>query len=301
MPLHRLRKIFVLLSLSLVFSTSSGLMADSNNAELSLGFADIAPYSFRDKDGRAKGINIDLIRAAYAAMGVKIKVTFLPYGRVLQFIRNGTVDGGLTAYDLIEDPELKKGLYAPVYFSKYYSCLIYMKERFPDGLGIKSVGDLKKAKGLSVDVKRATPEAKLLRDAGLSVYEQEDSLGMIKRFIVGRTDLAYGTPVLAVHMLREVNFPPGKVGFDIYRSGPMYLTMSKAKKSYQDNFFIFAEGLLGIIKDGTYLKIAEQYHGKGSRYAAMHPAADKVLDFLNSARKKQKDQSTGPIRDSRKQ
>ncbi|MFT7772252.1 substrate-binding periplasmic protein [Roseateles sp.] len=65
------------------------------------------PYS-GERDGRAQGMTVELVTAAFAAMGVEVKFELLPYARCMAQTRNGMLAGcfNTTRTALIENDYL---------------------------------------------------------------------------------------------------------------------------------------------------------------------------------------------------
>jgi len=51
-----------------------------------------APSAFTDEDGNAAGIHVDIAKEAFGRIGVKYKITFLPWKRALHTVYTGSAD-----------------------------------------------------------------------------------------------------------------------------------------------------------------------------------------------------------------
>lgn len=78
-----------LLSTSLALAAAAAAPAQPRPVRLLIGAEnDWHPYS-GDRDGRAQGMTVDLVAAAFAAVGVEVQFDLLPYARCMAQTRNG--------------------------------------------------------------------------------------------------------------------------------------------------------------------------------------------------------------------
>lgn len=70
--------------------------------KLTIGYFDWTPYHYRDEDGTPTGLDIELMRATFAAAGCTFDLKLMPWKRTLLALKFGTIDAALGASRMTE-------------------------------------------------------------------------------------------------------------------------------------------------------------------------------------------------------
>lgn len=158
------------------------LMPPSHALEVTMAFGEkIPPFCFPQTDS---GIEVEVIGAALAQMGHRLRPRYFPFARVPLAFKDGTVDATMT--DLGQDLEAAGGHYGdPAVL--YDNVLITLSSR---RLSVRKPADLK---GLSViafpgAAKRYPEWLDAVRQAGAYV-EINDQVVQVKTLMLGRYDV----------------------------------------------------------------------------------------------------------------
>lgn len=100
--------------------------------ELTFCHVEMPPYSYIGSDGQAAGIKVQLLHDIVDRIdGVEASVEFLPWGRCLDYVRSGEVDGVLPLFHNVEREEFM-AFSVPLFHQEIR--FWYNRAQFPDGL-----------------------------------------------------------------------------------------------------------------------------------------------------------------------
>lgn len=191
--MKRLLFVAVLFSALLLSSFSAALAGSSidkilKKKEILIGTAaNIPPLTFKTKDGKLEGLDIDLGRVIAGAMGVNIKTEHIPFEELLPALEKGKIDMIISCMTITPQRNLRVAYVGP-YFMSGQSLLITkeiadsIKDRadinksdfplaVPIGTTSETIAKIEFPKSNLVVVKTA--------DEGLSLLLQEKVKGVI--------------------------------------------------------------------------------------------------------------------------
>lgn len=222
----------------------------SHAKTFSLVTAVYPPYNYLDEG--VKGLNIDIIKAAFSAVDYQVNVEFLPFGRALQYAKQGTVDGIALWYSEHRTQWLQ--------FSEPFtnSELVFYKRKSLK-VNYRTLSDITPFIVGTVQ-KYAYPEnftnnSKIKKDQVLSDEKN------IKKLILGRIDVALIDKRMAQYILRK-NHPKQQHLFDsagTLKNKNYYLAISKNTGNYKKKLEAFNLGLAKIKDNGILAKIISRY------------------------------------------
>ena len=102
-----------------------------------------APFAFNHQ-GVASGATADWIRTVFDRLGIRYRITLMPWARCLAYVRQGTFQIAMDAYY----DSSRKGAF--VYSKPFYTLtpqIYYSRKRYPDGLPVTTRNDLKQLHG----------------------------------------------------------------------------------------------------------------------------------------------------------
>ena len=80
---------------------------------------EFTPFVWTDPSGKAKGIDVDIVREMCRRMDMDCRLQFVPWPRVLSRIRSGSVDGGFAGFRTRERRAFAHFPAHPLHFSTY--------------------------------------------------------------------------------------------------------------------------------------------------------------------------------------
>jgi polar amino acid transport system substrate-binding protein len=254
---YRLKVISQVLCLIFLCGTKSSFATQiehskSDDKFFKLAVAIYPPYNYKDENGEIKGLNIEIITAALSSVGYQVNIELLPFGRALQYAKQGTVDG------------------IALWYSEHRTQWFQFSEPFTNSESV-----FYKRKSLKVNYqtlsdispfivgtvqKYAYPEnfsnnSKIKKD---QVLNDEKN---IKKLILGRIDLALIDKRMAQFILKK-NHPEQIHLFDsagTLKNENYYLAISKNTENYKQKIKVFNLGLANIKKNGILEKIISRY------------------------------------------
>ncbi len=234
-------------------------------AEVALVAYDYPPYySARPMEG--KGLNnkghgfvVDIVRAAYGAVGKGVRVAYQPMARSVLSLKSGAYVGHIGSRQVlglsIEPEDLDS-----VKLSHYYVFFHYFKSRFKGGL--PSHDQLSDLRGYTVASIIGSPAGERLRKEGFRVdFGPELENGMWK-LATGRVDF-WSAVGLTAQTLVARHLPDRVDGFFAVE-GPIFggsvdLNFNIRHRAYTVRKLAFIEGMERIRKSGTYHRILASY------------------------------------------
>ena len=213
--------------------------------------------------GMGRGFCIDVITAAYAAVGVRCSFRFEPLLRSQHSLRSQgyTALVGSTRGRLDEYPE---GLLDSVRISGYRLYFHYLKSRF-DRVDFP-YGSLEDLRGYRIAYTQGSPVRKVLEVAGLTVEPVRKALHGLKMLEAGNVDFWVAVGVSARELVAESL--PGKqddftaIPTPIY-SGDVAVNFDTLHPDYALRRRQLDEGLGIIVENGLYRRIIKSYFPVG--------------------------------------
>ena len=214
----------------------------------------IATVPYPPYHEKSDGLLNRFYTAVFASVDMDVEFIMNPIRRgEVNFLKN-KVDL-FTSYVLIEKkPHVEIDR---MYMFNFAVALFYVKK---ENRNFKNLTDVK---GLNIGVIQNTPYAKLYNNHQIKTVASKDPQTLLEMTIRDRVPLFESTILTGITNIKKVsqlkNFD--YFIFDILRSGPALL---KNHPKYAHIKSKLTLGLKNIINDGTYLRIFEQYWGKGN-------------------------------------
>ena len=246
----------ILFIMSFLFCAPSSLAAQTAKAEnieksFNLVAAIYPPYNYQD--GEIKGLNIEVIKAAFSAVNYKVKVEILPFGRAFQYAKQGIVDGIPLWYS-----ENRTQWFD---FSEPYthSELVFFKSKSLQ-IAYQSLNDLTPFT-IGIVQNYAYPKS-FIDHPDLKIDQVLTDEQNMSKLISGRIDMVLIDKRMAHFILRN-NHPKKLNSFDsaaTLKDESYYLAISKNAKNYKQKHDAFNLGLTKIKENGVLKAIIKKYN-----------------------------------------
>lgn len=244
--------ILLLMLLSSPFSNDSSLLAQEKAAHLVT--LDWPPYI-----GPAlpsNGFVAEIVREAFARVGYRAQIDFLPWNRALYLTERGDYDGLIAVYYTKERDMLLDYHDTPLGYAE-----IVLMELSSSSIEYTSMEDLI---GYKIGVARGFAYPAIFEEADfLERIMAVDTNTLIKLLLGERVDLIVEDRLALFYLLqeefgKEVLEEINVVDPPLERK-PFYLAFSGQRTHETDMLQSFNRGLLEILEDGTYEEIMGQY------------------------------------------
>ncbi|WP_316899547.1 transporter substrate-binding domain-containing protein [Pseudodesulfovibrio indicus] len=218
----------------------------------------IPPYVFRE-NGALTGISIDVINELAERGGFKVRITTLPWARVILGLEEGSLDGAFSAYET--EARKRFCLYSGRVHFDELGIAVRADRQFAY-TGLESLYGKTVGKGRRVWVSEPFQHA---AEMGRIRLVETDDMRMtnIKMLDAGRLDAVIGSPEAMLHYARRLNIAERIVVLpQRMREGiPAYLVLSRAsplegKEEWQGRLTRLLDQMNG---DGTIRAINRRY------------------------------------------
>lgn len=262
LPIRPLIKVAAMATLGLGFALGTSFdqsasaadkAADATGLEVTLACNVFSPSKIADR-AHEPGFDVEILRAAFSASGVRLNTPFYPWKRAYLLAENGDVDG-------------------------LCSCS-YLRERetifqYSDQIGLQHVGlfalepdilsnvrNLDQASGLTVGVVAGYTLERYAKEAGLDTVSANSEKSLLALLRTGRIDAIYAFHETMATVVREHNLATNETLEPTYHETAAYPYFSCLSKR-AGNAAIIAErlneGLETIKTSGQYDAILERY------------------------------------------
>ncbi len=230
------------------WSTAFAACTYAKHATLTLGAEDSwLPYS----DKRGQGISTNIVKAAFAKVGLDIHVVVRPYARVLQDVKAGAIDGGYnvsrqqnTEREFIfgKEPILQARAYW--YFRPNRVLLINTPKKLPDGFRVGAIIGYEYGDIYEIE-RRRFKEVRVPRQVQL-----------IKMLHQGRIDAALMFEEEANYTLKEMGLNETAIHKGMFNhTSDIYLAFSRKKPHSQELAQKFDQGIEKLKETGEYERL----------------------------------------------
>lgn len=193
---------------------------------LLLGDDGFAPYSFTH-EGRAVGIDVDMVRAAAERAGYRADIRLVPWKRLMAWLEEGKAAG---AFSLFRTKK-REAFAAFVTAEPIHVSAIAVFTRAEAVFPFADVGDLRgKRVGVNSGFAISPGFSAMARKGSLLVEEHEGVAANLVRLLEGRTDAFVHTRDVTLYELAQKGLT-GRVTplhTDLDPGRPAYLTLSRA-------------------------------------------------------------------------
>ena len=209
---------------------------------------DIAPWGYKDDQGKITGIEYEIIQAISKEIKEEIKINLVPYNRMIYQLKNGNADFGIffrsKKSETSAEPLIKWGELDIIIISK-------------KGTQIKDYKDIKKLK-IAVRL-GGLFDKKFDNDKTIFKVSQRDYAESISKLTEGKVDAVIGTAATLFYELKKQKVDINSLSTPFYLSKKedwlhfSRLSKNKHKKEKLKN------AVTKLIKDGTFNKIFMKY------------------------------------------
>lgn len=241
-----------LMVLVAIFMTTQTCWAGSYK----LATIEYPPFVFLE-NGKAAGMNVEVIGEAFARAGHSVSYDFVPWTRGLKSVEKGRVDGLFPVYKTPE--RMKYAIYTSEVLGEEAATFFV-----PSASPIQFDGDLAKLSGYTFGIIRDFSYGQMFDDAKnsgvLRKFEVTDSLDSnVKMLVSSRYDIFVGEPFTALDTMKKMGVAEKvrRLSPDI-QSTSTYVMFSRAKnlEKLADDI---SKALKSMKDDGTYQAIIDKY------------------------------------------
>jgi len=241
------------LVLAVLLTTLSGLAAADGN-QVELYTVNFPPYTIIDPQNNIRGIDVEVVTAALAAVGIEARIAEAPWKRILKNIEHGRIAGTLSCaknsiretYMLFSEP-ISENVWGAVTARDFDTSNLV---NFPDiqGYEVVAVADWAQSRQLSQHNLRH------------SVIPDIDS--GIRSVLYRNIDLFYNGKLPTLYHARNLGLRD-KIAFHQFEdieSTPLHLCLSKLYPDSQTLLEQFNTGLNKIKQSGEFDAIYKKYN-----------------------------------------
>lgn len=236
--------IYVFIALALL--SNSAFSADDKIVNMACGT--FPPYKINNAE--RPGIDVEVMKAAWSAVGKKSSFQFFPWKRAVILTTNGSVDG-LCGCSYRPERE-QKFRFSDI--MGHHSQGIFIKTKNKE-ISIKSVADLN---GLSIATVRGYAIQKELDASGIKNVGVLDHKQLVSMLLNDRVDAVYAYRDVFYYNLNKLN-SSSQIRYFELNSQPYYVCISRAIPNSKDITTNLNQGLRIIRYTGEYLKIWRSY------------------------------------------
>jgi len=194
-----------------------------------------------------------IARAAFAASGFELKLTFRPWARLMAETEAGQYDGVVAVW---YKPEREAYL---AYSAPVVDTVIGFYGRVDRPI---AVDRLDRLHPYVVGTVRGYANPESFDAEHLKTDEAVDDLTNLRKLLAGRLDLVLIDKALAAELVRQ-NLPNQRTGIEWLnppiKTMPLFVGVAKKRADYQETLAAFNQGLAAIRKSGEYAKILERF------------------------------------------
>lgn len=245
-----MRKLLLFLCLALALSTQ--LRAETITL---LAEDDWYPYTGKLASGQVEGISVDLLRAAFEAVGVDVEFDVIPYDRAMAKVREGK---GLAAFNTPREPGIEKFYAWPaqplfqaksLYFAKTTFDRQISKVQDLDGLKVALV----QGYGYGDEIDNDTRIDKILSSS--------DKVG-IRKTLADRADVVVVYDMVAKDLLKKMKVTDQLKVVGEASVTDIYLAFSRTFPDSERIRTLFDQGFAEIRKNGRYEEIMQEWNAR---------------------------------------
>jgi ABC-type amino acid transport substrate-binding protein len=211
-------------------------------------------------DLNAKGLMTEVYEAAFNRVGVNVSATTLPVKRGVTYLFNNKVDAFSPGHILIPDNSKAQ----VVWENSFIVVLVmtYYKPHLKKQLSFTSLAELK---GYRIAILVNSPYIEEYKKHNLTVFPVQTPQQMMKMLKAGNVDMSVNALLAGLLEIKR-EFPDEWENFDyfVWDLLPCSLAVNKDNPMGLKRLDQFRNGFEQIKKDGTYVRILENYWGKNN-------------------------------------
>jgi len=218
-----------------------------------LYYVDYPPYMIVDEAGKSSGIDVEVTKAAFAAVGINTDIRLAPWKRILKSMQRGRIAGTLSCS---RRPEREPFMI----FSNQLNEIrqVAIMSRNADASGLSSVDDFTKYKVIAIEDWGNQRE---LERRGIAHETTAGANNAINSVVFRGVDLFYNGEISSRYHARQLGLQDNikVIPLEDKESTPLYLCLSK---EFPDSEYLrdrFNEGLKIIKRNGIFKAIYAKY------------------------------------------
>ena len=239
----------IMISLAAIVLIGKVAYAEENKP-ITMAFGSFPPYKIDNAD--KPGIDIDVMKAAWLAMGRRSSFDFFPWKRAVALTSDGTVDG-LCGCSYTPDRE-KIFRFSDIMGNHSQGVFV---RRGKSGITINSITDLN---DLSVATVRGYATQKELDSLGIENVGVLDHSQLVKMLVNRRIDAVYAYRDVFLYDIHKKNQTELVTYYEL-KSQPYYVCISRSIPNSQEITNALNQGLRIIRHNGKYKEIWHSYLG----------------------------------------
>ena len=211
-------------------------------------------------DLNARGLMTEVYEAAFNRVGVTVSATTYPVKRGVSYLFNNQVDAFSPGHILIPDDSKEQAVWENSFI--VVLVMTYYKPKFKKQLSFTSLGELK---GYRIAILVNSPYIEEYRKHKLTVFPVQTPQQMMKMLKAGHVDMSVNALLAGLLEIKK-EFPEEWHNFDyfVWDLLPCSLAVNKKNPVGIKRLEQFRKGFEQIKKDGTYIRILENYWGKNN-------------------------------------
>lgn len=255
MQILRMKQLAVWTGSAAMIAGVLGLLpALAQSQTLRLVTGELPPYATQERPD--SGIALDVVRKAFANVGLSVSYTFKPWTRSLEEARAGAWDG--TAY-WGRNPSRDVGfLISDNVLTEQWVFLYRVRPAGSPAFNWETLTDLKGQRIAAVQSYTYTPEFwELQKNGTLKVELAQDDLGNLRRLVAGRIELAVIERNVACYLLQAHFTPQERVNLRVHprlltQQFTTHLMLSEKLPQSAERMAAFNKGLAQLKKSKEY-------------------------------------------------
>jgi polar amino acid transport system substrate-binding protein len=213
------------------------------------------PYSGME-EGRLQGLTVDIVNAAFAAIGSRVTIVSTPYDRAMEQVRSGEA---VACFNTPREPGVDPFFLWPQ--RKLFTARAFYFARKDFGRKISSVED---TRGLRVGLVQGygyDPAVDNDKTFMVKEYTASDATNL-KKLVAGRLDLAIVFELPSKILLKKLALENKVEVVGETRSAECYMAFSQKHPDAQRCLELFNQGFEAIFKSGEYQRIMDSWLGR---------------------------------------
>lgn len=221
--------------------------------DITFGAMPLPPFVY-EENGQATGSDVEIVREVCKHMGVKPDIQIMPFVRLLDAAKKGTLDGNFPIYHTKEREAFLS--YSPEPHNVRRMVIIARKD---SEMSISGLDDIKD-KTIAV-VSGYAYGAAFDNHPGLKKEACKTDEELLTMLIKGRRDLAATEETVAIHTGKKLGYQDQFEVVYVLSEDPLYVTFSKAAGPRSESLAkAFGESLRQLKEKGVIQQIIARYH-----------------------------------------
>lgn len=207
-----------------------------------------------------KGLSADIAIAAFQAVNIEARISFMPVARMVFEVERGQFPCGLGGEILFSDPSTAKKVSVVSTIQYVSQVFLYNAEKYPQGIFNKQLDEMQ---NFRIGAVNASGIFLFLRKNNIGVQPNQRHEGLAHQLEKDRIDAWATVDLTGMYYMRSI-FPNTYQKYRYtkpFNIGDVSLVCEKSADNKHNYSQKFKEGLDLIKKNGTYMRIMADYYG----------------------------------------